>query len=72
MSRRDAAALAAAALAVALGWLAMGTQAELPPLKSRGWSGDFIDYYLPNGLRLSGLVLVAHDVPMPLRPIGLC
>ena len=63
MSRRDAAALAAAALAVALGWLAMGTQAELPPLKSRGWSGDFIDYYLPNA-EYAGARWATGEVPL--------
>jgi hypothetical protein len=63
VSRGDAAALAASALAVALAWLAIGTQAELPPLKSRGWSGDFIDYYLPNA-EYAGARWARGEVPL--------
>ena len=50
MRRSERIALLGAAVALMGLWLLIGTQATLPELtgRARGWSGDFVDYYLPN------------------------
>jgi hypothetical protein len=62
---RDAAGLLAAAGATTLLWLVTGTQATLPELqgRARGWSGDFVDYYLPNA-EYAGARLAAGELPL--------
>jgi hypothetical protein len=58
-------ALLCAALATALGWLALGTRADFPAerIGTRTWSGDFLSYYLPNAEYL-GLRLAAGELPL--------
>jgi len=65
VNRRDLAALVAAAAVVSTGWLIFGTQASLPDLRgaARGWSGDFIDYYLPNA-EYAGARLAQGQIPL--------
>ncbi|MEE8476131.1 MAG: hypothetical protein V3T01_12295 [Myxococcota bacterium] len=50
MSSRERLVLLGAAVASMGLWLVVGTQATLPDLegRARGWSGDFVNYYLPN------------------------
>ena len=58
-------ALFAAALGVALVWLAFGTQAHFPAerIGTRTWSGDFISYYLPDAEYL-GARLARGELPL--------
>ncbi len=65
MSRRDLAALVTAAAVISTGWLILGTQASLPDLRgvARGWSGDFVDYYLPNA-EYAGARLAEGQIPL--------
>ena len=65
MTVRDTGGLLAAAAATVLLWLVTGTQATLPELhgSARGWSGDFVDYYLPNA-EYAGARLAAGELPL--------
>ena len=46
-------------------WLLIGTQAMLPELtgRARGWSGDFVDYYLPNA-EYAGTRFARGELPL--------
>jgi hypothetical protein len=65
MRARDAGVLGAAAVATLLLWLATGTEATLPELqgRARGWSGDFMNYYLPNA-EYAGARLAEGELPL--------
>lgn len=58
-------ALTAAALALALAWLVFGTQASFPSerIGGRGWTGDFLSYYLP-GAEYLGSRLARAEFPL--------
>ena len=65
MRARERVGLLAAAGATTLLWLITGTQATLPELhgRARGWSGDFVNYYLPNA-EYAGSRLAAGELPL--------
>jgi hypothetical protein len=65
MRARAAAGLLASAGATALLWLLTGTQATLPELHgvARGWSGDFVAYYLPNA-EYAGARFAKGELPL--------
>jgi hypothetical protein len=65
MRARDAGVLGAAAVATLLLWLATGTEATLSERRGRavGWSGDFMNYYLPNA-EYAGARLAEGELPL--------
>jgi len=67
MSRRMPTVIAAGitGLAVAVAWLAIATQPELPDYSrwQEGWSGDFRSYYLPNAA-YAGSRIAEGELPL--------